>query len=32
MSSLLAATASKLDIYQMLYVQFEFLMMGEKTA
>jgi hypothetical protein len=43
MSSLLAATASvgelampnhprKLDIYQMLYVQFELLMMGAKTV
>jgi hypothetical protein len=44
MSSLLAATASvgelaqlsvaasKLDIYQMLYVQFELLMMGRKIA
>ena len=39
MSSLLAATASvgelavpsKLDIYQMLYVQFELLMIGGKT-
>jgi hypothetical protein len=27
-----AVAASKLDIYQMLYVQFELLMMGGKTA
>jgi hypothetical protein len=41
MSGLLAATASvgelavaasKPDIYQMLYVEFELLMMGENTA
>jgi hypothetical protein len=31
-SPTLAVAASKLDIYQMLYVQFELLMMGEKTA
>jgi hypothetical protein len=29
---MLAVAASKLDIYQMLYVQFELLMMGGKTA
>jgi hypothetical protein len=28
----LAVAASKPDIYQMLYVQFELLMMGGKTA
>jgi 23S rRNA A2030 N6-methylase RlmJ len=28
----LAAAASKLDIHQMLYIQFELLMMGGKTA
>ena len=27
-----AVAASKLDIYQMLYVQFELLIMGGKTA
>ena len=27
-----SVAASKLDIYQMLYVQFELLMMGGKTA
>ena len=31
-SPTLAVAASKLDIYQMLYVQFELLMMGGKTA
>jgi predicted transcriptional regulator len=31
-SPTLAVAASKLDIYQMLCVQFEFLMTGEKTA
>jgi hypothetical protein len=31
-SPTLAVVASKLDIYQMLYVQFELLMMGGKTA
>jgi hypothetical protein len=31
-SSLLAVAASKLDIYQMLCVQFELLMMGGETA
>jgi hypothetical protein len=29
---MLAVAARKLDIYQMLYVQFELLMMGGKTA
>jgi hypothetical protein len=29
---MLAVAASKLDIYQMLYIQFELLMMGGKTA
>jgi hypothetical protein len=28
----LAVAASKLDIYQMLYIQFELLMMGGKSA
>ena len=31
-SPTLAVAASKFDIYQMLYVQFELLMMGGKTA
>jgi hypothetical protein len=31
-SPMLAVAASKLDIYQMLYVQFELLMMGGKPA
>jgi hypothetical protein len=31
-SPTLAVAASKLDIHQMLYVQFELLMMGGKTA
>jgi hypothetical protein len=31
-SPTLAVAASKLDIYQMLYVPFELLMMGGKTA
>jgi hypothetical protein len=31
-SPTLAVAASKLDIYQMLYVQFELLMTGGKTA
>jgi hypothetical protein len=31
-SRTLAGAASKLDIYQMLYVQFELPMMGGKTA
>jgi hypothetical protein len=31
-SPTLAVAASKLDVYQMLYVQFELLMMGAKTA
>jgi hypothetical protein len=30
--ALLAVAASKLDMYQMLYVHFELLMMGGKTA
>jgi hypothetical protein len=29
---MLAVAATKLDIYQMLYVQFELLMMGGKPA
>jgi hypothetical protein len=29
---MLAVAASKLDIYQILYVQFELLMMGGKPA
>jgi hypothetical protein len=29
---MLVVAASKLDLYQMLYVQFELLMMGGKTA
>jgi hypothetical protein len=29
---MLVVAASKLDIYQMLYVQFELLMMGGKPA
>jgi hypothetical protein len=32
MSSLLAVVASRLDIYQMLCIQFELLMMDGKTA
>ena len=31
-SPTLTIAASKFDIYQMLYVQFELLMMDEKTA
>jgi hypothetical protein len=31
-SPTLAVAASKLDIYQMLYIQIELLMMGGKTA
>jgi hypothetical protein len=30
--NMLAIAPSKLDIYQMLYVQFELLMMGRKTT
>jgi hypothetical protein len=29
---LLAVAASKVDVYQILYVQFELLMMGGRTA
>jgi hypothetical protein len=29
---MLAVAASKLDIYQMLYIKFELLIMGGKTA
>ena len=31
-SPMLAVAASKLDVYQVLYAQFELLMMGGKTA
>jgi hypothetical protein len=31
-SPTLAIAASKLDIYQMLYIQYELLMMGGKTV
>jgi hypothetical protein len=29
---MLAVAASKLDVHRMLYIQFELLMMGGKTA